>query len=109
MAERATITTLANIEGKSLTEVTLRVRNHSKPFVKVQLPTGATILSADVEGEKVKPVLDTDGNRIPLLREGFNPAGAYTVSFVYLNSGTRFARAVPTRWDCRSWIFRSTC
>jgi hypothetical protein len=93
VAERATITTLANIEGKSLTEVMLRVRNHSKPFVRVQLPTGATILSADVEGEKVKPVLDTDGNRVPLLRAGFNPSGAYTVSFVYLNSGTRFSKS----------------
>ena len=29
VAERATITTLINVEGKSLTEVTLRVRNHA--------------------------------------------------------------------------------
>jgi hypothetical protein len=35
IAEKATITTLTNVEGKSLTEVTLRVRNHSQPFVKV--------------------------------------------------------------------------
>src|ERR1700704_6841637 len=39
VAERATITTLVNVEGKSLTEVSLRVRNHSQPFVRVQLPT----------------------------------------------------------------------
>ena len=58
VAERATITTLTNVEGKSLTEVTLRVRNHAQPFVKVELPAGAQLLSAEVEGERVKPVLD---------------------------------------------------
>lgn len=93
VAERATITTLVNVEGKSLTEVTLRVRNHSQPFVKVELPAGATLLSAEVEGERVKPVLGADGSRVPLLRAGFNPSGAYTVSFVYLSSGARFVKA----------------
>jgi len=93
VAERATITTLMNVEGKSLTEVTLRVRNHAQPFVKVELPPGAQLLSAEVEGERVKPVLGTDGSRVPLLRAGFNPSGAYTVSFVYLNAGTRFAKS----------------
>ena len=92
VAEHATITTLTNIEGKSLTEVTLRVRNHAQPFVKVELPAGAQLLSADVEGERVSPVTGADGSRVPLLRPGFNPSGAYTVSFVYLSSGARFAR-----------------
>jgi Carboxypeptidase regulatory-like domain len=93
VAERATITTLANVEGKTLTEVTLRVRNHAQPFVKVQLPAGAQLLSAEVEGERVKPVQGDDGSRVPLLRAGFNPSGAYTVSFVYLNSGARFIKS----------------
>ena len=92
VAERATITTLTNIEGKSLTEVTLRVRNHAQAFVKVELPAGAQLLSAEVEGERVKPVLGADGSRVPLLRAGLNPASAYTVSFVYLSSGARFAK-----------------
>lgn len=92
VAERATITTLINVEGKSLTEVTLRIRNHAQPFVKVELPSGAQLLSAEVEGERVKPVLGSDGNRVPLMRAGFNPSGAYTVSFVYLSSGARFSK-----------------
>ena len=29
---------------------------------------------------------------MPLLRPGFNPSGAYTVSFVYLSSGARFTK-----------------
>jgi hypothetical protein len=93
IAEKATITTLTNVEGKSLTEVTLRVRNHSQPFVKVELPAGAQLLSAEVEGERVKPVQGADGSRVPLLRAGLNPQGVYTVSFVYLQAGTRFAKA----------------
>src|SRR5262245_44744489 len=92
VAERATITTLMNVEGKSLTEVTLRIRNHAQPFVKVELPQGASLLSAEVEGEKVKPVQGADGSRVPLLRTGFRPSGAYTVSFVYLSAGTPFAK-----------------
>jgi len=92
VAERATVTTLTNIEGRSLTEVMLRVRNHAKPYLKVELPTGAQILSAEVEGERVKPVSDVDGNRVPLLRQGLDSSKAYNVSFVYLSSGSRFAK-----------------
>src|SRR5262249_24912624 len=82
-----------NIEGKSLTEVILRVRNHAQPFMKVELPQGASLLSAEVEGEKVKPVLGADGSRVPLLRAGFRPSGAYTVSFVYLSAGSPFVKS----------------
>ena len=92
VAERATVTTLTNVEGRSLTEVTLRIRNHSQPFVKVELPPGAQLFTAEVEGQTVKPVEGTDGARVPLLRAGLNASGAYTVSFVYLSSGTRFGK-----------------
>lgn len=93
IAERATITTLLNVEGKTLTEVTLRIRNNAQPFMKVELPQGASLLSAEVEGEKVKPVLGPDGSRVPLLRTGFRPAGPYSVSFVILSSGTAFGKS----------------
>jgi hypothetical protein len=93
VAERATITTLMTVEGRSLTEVSLRVRNHAQPYVKVDLPTGAQLVTAEVEGQAVKPVQDKDGSRVPLLRVGFNPSGAYIVSFVYLSSGSRFTKS----------------
>jgi len=92
VAEDATVTTLVTSEGKSLTEVKLIVKNQAQPFLKVALPQGASILSADVAGEKVKPVEGTDGNRVPLLRPGFRPAGPYEVSFVFMHSGTPFAK-----------------
>ena len=56
MAEHAVVTTLVTVEGRTLTEVKLTVKNQAQPFLKVGLPKGATIVSADVAGEKVKPV-----------------------------------------------------
>lgn len=92
VAESADVTTMVTSEGKSLTEVKLTLKNQAQPFLKVGLPGGATILSAEVAGERVKPVQGTDGNRVPLLRPGFRPNGSYTVSFVFMHSGTPFEK-----------------
>ena len=92
VAERAVVTTLVTNEGRSLTEVRLTMKNQAQPFLKVELPQGASIVSADVAGEKVKPVEGSDGNRVPLLRPGFRPSGDYEVSFVFMHSGTPFAK-----------------
>jgi hypothetical protein len=91
VAERAVVTTLVTSEGKSLTEVTMTIKNQAQPFLKVDLPAGS-ILSADVAGEKVKPVQGPDGSRVPLLRPGFRPTDSYTVSFVFMHSGSPFAK-----------------
>jgi hypothetical protein len=91
-AESAVVTTLVTSEGKSLTEVRLILKNQAQPFLKVALPAGASILSADVGGERVKPVQGPDGNRVPLLRSGFHPTDSYTVSFVFMHSGAPFAK-----------------
>src|SRR5437660_3353576 len=92
VAERAVVTTLVTTEGRSLTEIRLTIKNQAQPFLKVALPAGASILSAEVAGEKVKPVEGPDGNRVPLLRAGFRPVDSYTVSFVFMHSGAPFAK-----------------
>jgi hypothetical protein len=92
VAERATVTTLANVEGRTLTEISLRVRNHAQPFLKIELPTGAQLFTAEVEGQRVKPSKDPDGIRIPLQRPGLDSSGTYNVSFVYQSEGPRFAK-----------------
>ena len=92
VAESAVVTTLVTSEGKSLTEVKLVLKNQAQPFLKVSLPAGASILSADVAGERVKPVEGPDGNRVPLLRPGFRPTDSYTVSFVFMHSGSPFTK-----------------
>jgi hypothetical protein len=92
VAQSATVTTLVTSQGRSLTEVKLLVRNRQQPFMKVALPAGASIVSAEVGGEAVKPVQGADGSRVPLLRAGFRPVDAYTVSFVIMHAGTPFAQ-----------------
>lgn len=92
VAENAQVTTLVTAEGKSLTEIKLSVKNQAQPFLKVALPPGASILSAEVAGERVKPVQGVDGSRVPLLRPGFHPTDSYSVSFVFMHSGAPFAK-----------------
>jgi hypothetical protein len=92
VTEDAVVTTMVTSEGKSLTEIKLTIKNQAQPFLKVALPAGASILSAEVGGEKVKPVQGSDGTRVPLLRPGFRPTGSYEVSFVFMHSGTPFAK-----------------
>jgi hypothetical protein len=92
VAENAEVTTMVTSEGRSLSEIRLTLRNQAQPFLKVELPAGASIVSADVAAEKVKPVEGADGSRVPLLRAGFRPAETYTVSFVIMHSGSPFAK-----------------
>ena len=92
VSDRAVATTLVTSEGRALTEIKMHVQNRAQPFLKVALPPGATIVSAEVADEPVKPALGSDGTRVPLLRPGLRPNGGYTVSFVYIHAGTPFAR-----------------
>jgi hypothetical protein len=92
VAQQAVVTTLVTSEGRSLTEIRLTLKNQSQPFLKVALPAGASILSSEVAGEKVKPVQGADGNRVPLFRPGFRPSGSYVVSFVFVHAGAPFSK-----------------
>ena len=91
-ADRAVATTLVTSEGRALTEVRLEMRNRSQPFLKVELPGGATIVSVDLAGQSAKPATGSDGTRIPLMRAGLQTAAPYSVSFVYVHSGTPFQK-----------------
>jgi hypothetical protein len=92
VTERAVATTLVTTEGRALTEVSLWIRNRAQPFLRVVLPEGASMLSVDVGGEAAKHSQGADGTRVPLLRTGFRPQGAYQVSFVYLHAGEAFQK-----------------
>lgn len=92
IVDRAEATSLVTTEGRALTEIKLTIRNQAQPFLRVSLPAGVSVLSAEVEGQGVKPALGDDGTRIPLLRPGFRPVGPYSVSFVYLEAAGAFAK-----------------
>jgi hypothetical protein len=90
VAERAVATTLLTTQGRTLTEVSLWVRNRAQSFIKVELPSGASMVSVEVAGQPAKPVEGKDGTRVPLLRPGFRSDGPYSVSFVYVHAGSPF-------------------
>ena len=92
IADQATATTLVTSEGRALTEVQLQMRNRSQPFLKIELPPGATIVSVDLAGQSAKPASGPDGTRIPLMRAGLHTASHYSVSFVYVHAGTPFLK-----------------
>ncbi len=92
VAERAVATTLVTSEGRALTEITLWLRNRAQPYMKVALPSGASIISVEVAGMTAKPVEGKDGSRVPLLRPGLRTDGLYAVSFVYQHSGAAFLK-----------------
>jgi len=92
VADRSEVTTLLTSEGRTLTEVSLTVRNRGQLFLKLGLPAGASLLSAEVGGQPVKPVEGVDGARVPLVRTGFNPSGSYGVTFVYVSSGAALGK-----------------
>jgi hypothetical protein len=85
IAERAHVTTLVTSGGRMLTQVTLAVQNHAQRFMKVVLPTGASIVSVVIEDEPAKPVSGDDGVRVPLLRPGLHGRQHYTVEYVFLH------------------------
>ncbi|MEW6364810.1 MAG: carboxypeptidase-like regulatory domain-containing protein [Acidobacteriota bacterium] len=93
VAESAEVTTLVTAQGRMLTEVSLTVRNHTQPYLKVGVPDSATLLSAEVAGEAVKPVKGKDGTRVPLLRPGYRPDAPYRVSYVYMDAGAALGKA----------------
>ena len=86
-ADLAVATTLVTVDGRTLTEIALTVRNRAQPYLRVELPAGASMLSAEVAGEAAKLAHGPDGARVPLLRPGFRPSGPYAVSFVYVQPG----------------------
>jgi hypothetical protein len=92
VADHAIATTLITSEGRALTEVQLEMRNRSQPFLKVDLPPGAVIVSVDLAGQSAKPASGPDGTRVPLMRAGLSMAQSYSVSFVYVHAGTPFQK-----------------
>ncbi len=92
VADRAVATTMITSEGRALTEIRLELRNRSQPFLKVELPAGASIVSVDLAGQSAKPAAGPDGTRVPLMRAGLRTAASYSVSFVYMHAGTPFQK-----------------
>ena len=92
IAERAVATTLITSQGRTLTEVSLWVRNRAQSWARVALPTGASIVSVEVAGEPAAAAQGPSGTLIPLAPRSGRRDGVYQVSYVYTHEGTPFAK-----------------
>jgi len=80
---------LASSEGKTLVQARYAVRNNQRNFLKITLPSGATLWSASLEGKPVRPGQGPDGSLLMPLdksRAG-EEAPEFAVEFVYLSRG----------------------
>ena len=84
--EEARYQVLMSADGKELVEARYAVRNNQRNFVKITLPTGATVWSASLAGRPVRPGQSPDGSLLlPLEKSrGGEDAPAFAVEIFYL-------------------------
>jgi len=81
---------LISSQGKTLVQARYAVRNNQRNFLKVTLPSGATLWSASLAGKAVRPGQSPDGSLLlPLdkARAG-EEAPEFAVEVVYLSRGS---------------------
>src|SRR6266550_1315405 len=98
---------LVSSQGKTLVQARYAVRNNQRNFLKITLPSGATLWSASLAGKAVRPGQSPDGSLLlPLdkARAG-EEAPEFAVEVVYLSRGTvwndkgQFKVALPAQID----------
>lgn len=92
--EEARYRVLLSKEGKTLVQARYAVRNNQRNFVKIALPAGATLWSASLSGQPVRPGQAPDGSLLLPLEKSKAGAGAaddppeFAVEITYLTPGT---------------------
>ena len=86
--EEARYRALASEDGRLLVEARYAVRNNQRSFLKVTLPAGSTVWSAEVAGRPIRPgVADQDSVLLPLEKgRAGEDAPTFVVEIVYLQS-----------------------
>lgn len=81
---------LLSKEGKTLVQARYAVRNNQRNFLKLTLPTGANLWSAELGGRPVRPGQSPDGALLLPLEKGRagEDAPAFVVEVVYLTRAT---------------------
>ncbi|HKT88879.1 MAG TPA: hypothetical protein VJQ59_10610 [Candidatus Sulfotelmatobacter sp.] len=84
--EEARYQVLMSEDGKELVQAKYAVRNNQRNFVKITLPSGATVWSASLAGRAVRPGQSPDGSLLlPLEKSrGGEDAPAFVVEIVYM-------------------------
>ena len=90
--EEAQYDALLTEDGKRLVRARYAVRSNQRPFLAVSLPSGATLWSASLGGQPVRPALSPNGAVLLPLRKGRanEDAPAFVVELLYLERAEAF-------------------
>jgi len=89
--EEARYRTLVSEDGRLLVEARYAVRNNQRSFLKVVMPPGSILWSAEVAGRPIRPaVAEAESILLPLEKgRAGDEAPTFVVGVVYLQGGTR--------------------
>jgi hypothetical protein len=88
--EEARYQVLMSADGKELVQAKYAIRNNQRNFVKITLPAGATVWSASLSENPIRPGQSPDGSLlVPLQKSrGGEDAPPFAVEVIYLTKGT---------------------
>ncbi|MCW5551090.1 MAG: type II secretion system protein [Verrucomicrobiae bacterium] len=87
LVDSARLTTVVAEDGQMMTEMSLAVRNKGRQFLEVELPPGATVWSAFVAGQPVRPSRRDGKLLLPLEPSGPDDAPV-TIELTYAGTNT---------------------
>jgi hypothetical protein len=87
LVDSARLTTVVADDGQMMTELSLAVRNNGEQFLEIELPPGATVWSAFVAGQPVRPSKREGKLLLPLERSGADDA-PITVELTYVGTNS---------------------
>jgi hypothetical protein len=82
LVDSARLTTVVADDGQMMTEVSLSVRNNGRQFLEVELPPGAKVWSAFVNGQPVRPT--KQGGKLLLPMEQAGGDAPLPIEFTYV-------------------------
>jgi len=97
--EEARYRVLLSGDGKALVQARYAIRNNQRNFLKIALPPGATVWSAALAGQPVKPGQAPDGGLLLPLEKarGGEDAPAFAVELVYFSRDPKWEDKGGTR------------
>ena len=85
LVDNARLTTVVADDGQMMTEMSLAVRNNGRQFLEIELPAGATVWSAFVSGQPVRPS-KRDGKLLLPIQQSSADDGTLTVELTYVGA-----------------------
>ncbi|HEX7652754.1 MAG TPA: hypothetical protein VF607_04565, partial [Verrucomicrobiae bacterium] len=85
LVDNAHFTSVIAADGQMMTEMSLRLRNNGRQFIKVQLPPDAQVWSAFIAGQPVQPSLSGGYLLLPIQASGGEETMTVEVTYVGTN------------------------